>query len=92
MSPTKDSPAQRRRDNWYDGDVRLLLEVWADDHVQADLEGTGRNVTIYQRIADRFEWCAGGEAVAGVSGEIESCHANIKIRQQATSPVWCCHC
>ena len=59
MSPTKDSPAQSRRDNWDDGDFRLLMEMWPDDRGEVYLGGTGRNVIIYRRIADRFEWCAG---------------------------------
>ena len=45
----------QRRDNWDDGEVRILLEVWGDDRVQADLEGTSRNITIYRRIADRLD-------------------------------------
>ena len=36
--------------------------------MQSDLEGTGRNFTIYQRIADRFEWCAGGGRGGGEAG------------------------
>ena len=44
----------QRRDNWDDEEVRMLLEVWGDDRVQADLEGIGRNITMYRRIADRL--------------------------------------
>ena len=55
----KDSPAQTQRDNWDDGDIRLLYEIWSDDRVQSDLGGTDRNFTIYRRIAARFECCAG---------------------------------
>ena len=55
MSSVKEICKQtQRRDNWDDGEVRHLLEVWGDDRVQADLEGNGRNITIYRRIADRL--------------------------------------
>ena len=91
MSQTKDSPSQTRRDNWDDGDVRLLIDIWADDRVQADLEGTGRNITIYRRIAERLNRAVAAEAVEGVRGRTdrtaESCRTKIKGLQQSYKKV-----
>ena len=42
-SVVKECKETQRRDNWDDGEVRILLEVCGDDRVQADLEGTSRN-------------------------------------------------
>ena len=62
--------------------------------MQADLEDTGRNVTIINYISALsivLNGVYGGEAGAGVTKrseqEAESCHAKIKSRQQAMSPV-----
>ena len=55
----------QRRDTWDDGEVRILLEVWGDGRVQADLEGTGRNITIYRRSAVRLNRGLGGGGGVG---------------------------
>ena len=94
MPPTKDTHTklQMQQDNWDDGDVHLLLEIWADDRVQAELEDNGQNITAYRHIADRLNrmLAEGVEMGAGVTGRseqtAESCCANIKSPQQATSP------
>ena len=91
QTQTKDSPSQTRRDNWEDGDVRMLLDIWADDRVQADLEGTGRNITIYRRIAERLNRAVAAETGESVTGRTErtaeSCRTKIKGLQQSYKKV-----
>ena len=39
-------------DNWEEEEVRTLLDLWKDAHVQSELDGSGRNIIIYWRLAD----------------------------------------
>ena len=41
-------------DNWNDEEIRVLLNLWADDRIQESLESFGRNIVVYRRMADRF--------------------------------------
>ena len=37
------SPKADRGRNWCDEEVRALIDVWSDDVIQAELDGTHRN-------------------------------------------------
>ena len=45
----------RRWNNWDDGEIRQLIELWEDDRLQRDLEGAGRNITA-SRVVARMSW------------------------------------
>ena len=72
--------APARRDNWEEEEVRTLLDLWKDAHVQRELDGSGRNIMIYQWLADRLAHACGsakGDRMA------ESCGTKIKSLTQA---------
>ena len=77
-----------RRDNWTDGEIRVLLEMWSDDRIQESLESSGRNIVVYRRIADRFNRALryGEPGTDGLDGLPErsapSCRTKIKSLQQ----------
>ena len=58
MSESNDTDARKsettvqRRDNWNDAEIRVLLDMWADDKIQELLESSGRNIVVYRGIAD----------------------------------------
>ena len=60
MSESNDTDAMKsettvqRRHNWNAGEIRVLLDMWADERIQESLESSGRNIVVYMRIADRF--------------------------------------
>ena len=60
--------------------------------MQAALEGTGRNITIYRCIAVCFEWCAGGGQVVGAGVTRRSEQKAVladKNKESAASDVSC---
>ena len=46
------SPSQSRRENWDDCEIRKLIVVWGHSRIQRDLNGVGRNIVVYRRIAE----------------------------------------
>ena len=49
----------KREHNWVDAEIRLLIDLWGDDHVQSDLVSSCRNIVVYRRIADRLNRAMG---------------------------------
>lgn len=45
------SSAATRGNNWNDAETYALLDQWADETVQAELEGTTRNQAVYEKIS-----------------------------------------
>ena len=45
-----------RRDNWTDGEIRVLFDIWADDRIQESLESSGRNIVVYRGIASLIKF------------------------------------
>ena len=45
------SSGNSRGNNWTDSETFALLDQWADETVQTELEGNPRNQAIYERIA-----------------------------------------
>ena len=82
-----------RRDNWTDGEIRVLLDMWADDRIQESLESSGRNIVVYRRIADRWALRYGEPATDGVPEKcaqscrkkLKACSNNIKRPKTITS-------
>ena len=57
-----------------------MLDLWKDAHVQSELDGSGWNIVIYRRLADRLARACGsakGDRMA------ESCRNKIKSLTQA---------
>ena len=50
----KSETTVQRRDNWNVGEIRMLLDMWADDKIKESLDSSGRNIVVYRRTADRF--------------------------------------
>ena len=79
------SEAAVRRDNWTDGEIRVLLDMWSDDMIQESLESSGRNIVVYRRITDRFNRAL-RYVEPGTDGLPErsapSCRTKIKSLQQ----------
>ena len=73
----------RRRFDGTDGEIRVLLDMWADDRIQESLESSGRNIVVYRRIADRWALRYGEPATDGVPEKCaQSCRKKIKSLQQ----------
>ena len=68
-----------RRDNWEEEEVRTLLDLWKDAHVQSELDGSGRNISIYRRLADRLVRICGS---AKGDRTAESCHMKFSLLLQ----------
>ena len=43
-----------RGQTWSDAEVRCLISVWSDDHIQRQLEGAQRNKPIFEQIAKKM--------------------------------------
>ena len=91
MSESNDTDARKsettvqRRDNWNDGEIRVLLDMWGDDKIQESLESSGRNIVVYRRIADRFNRALlyGEPGTDGLpERSAQSCRTKIKSLQQ----------
>ena len=91
MSESNDTDARKsettvqRRDNWNDGEIRVLLDMWADDKIQESLESSGRNIVVYRGKADRFKWALryGEPGTDGLpERSAKSCRTKIKSLQQ----------
>ena len=91
MSESNDTDARKsettvqRRDNWNDGEIRVLLDMWADDTIQESLESSGRNVVVYRRVADRFNRALryGEPGTDGLTERsAQSCRTKLKSLQQ----------
>ena len=64
--------------NCNDWEIRVLLDMWADDKIQESLESSGRNIMVYRRIADRFNRALRyGEP--GTDGLPDSAHAHLSV-------------
>ena len=57
--------------NWSDREVVLLIELWGEDGVQAQLEGVKHNKPVYERIAAEL-------AKTGSDKRAEQCRVEMK--------------
>ena len=96
MSESNDTDARKsettvqRRDNWNDGEIRMLLDMWADDTIQESLESSGRNIVVYRRIADRFNRAL-RYGKPGTDGLPDSAHAHLSVsclKRLSLEAVW----
>ena len=68
-------PKADRGRNWCDEEVLLLISVWSDDVIQAELEGCHRNQHIFQKMSDEL-------AKHGYERRWEKCRDKIKKLKQ----------
>ena len=68
-------PKADRGQNWCDEEVLLLISVWSDDVIQAELEGCHRNQHTYQKMSDEV-------AMHGYERRWEKCRDKIKKLKQ----------
>ena len=57
--------------NWTDSQVLKLIDVWGDEDIQEQLEGSKRNKHVYERISDVLR-------VYGIEKSGEQCHTEVK--------------
>lgn len=43
-----------RGQTWSDKEVRCLISIWSDDHIQQQLEGAQRNKPIFEKVAKKM--------------------------------------
>ena len=64
-------PRSSSSGNWSDREVVLLIELWEEDGVQAQLEGAKHNKPVYERIAAEL-------AKTGSDKTAEQCRVEMK--------------
>ena len=48
---------QRRMSSWNDNEVLHLIQLWAEESIQEQLEGAKRNKHMYEKIAQAMRGC-----------------------------------
>ena len=61
--------------NWTDDETLLLIELWSEDGVQAQLEGCRKNQHVYEKIVDQLK-------DAGYERTVEQCRYKMKKLKQ----------
>ena len=63
---------------WCDSSTRALIEIWNDQNIQEQLEGSTRNIIVYRRMADRLNRVLGLKEGDGDFRTAQQCRAKVK--------------
>ena len=40
--------------SWTNSEVKALITIWSDDNIQLQLDGAGRNKTVFEKVASKM--------------------------------------